>query len=315
MELVSQNRTNVRTACRLFGHCHQAYYQFKSDFQEERHKEAEIVQSVKEIREEDPGIGAFKLFLMIAVLFGKDCMPGRDAFFRILRKNKLMLKRPRPRHTTNSNHRFHKYKNMVRGFTPDAANQMWVSDITYIDLDTGPCYLHLITDAYSHKIVGWRLSDSLKASVSIEALNDAVAQAGGGDLVGLVHHSDRGIQYCCDAYVDVLRAHNITISMTEDYKPTDNAIAERVNGIIKMERVYKRHRFSDIDEARSVIGRFIVFYNDVRPHMSIGYKTPSQVHDESGPQKKMWNPKIYPSKNSKSAEKDVTLPAEKKKGR
>ena len=127
------------------------------------------------------------------------------------------------------------------------SNRLWVADITYIALSEGDvCYLHLITDAYSHMIVGWALADTLKAAVSMQALqmaiDQAVAMCGSEVLTGLIHHSDRGVQYCCDAYVSMLKEHGITISMTEDYKPTDNAIAERFNGILKVESVYPQNR-------------------------------------------------------------------------
>ncbi len=188
-----------------------------------------------------------------------------------------------------------------------SANQLWVSDITYIPLANGEvCYLHLITDAYSHKIVGWVLADTLRVSATINALQQAIEQAvemtGGENLTGLIHHSDRGVQYCCDPYVALLQKHGIAISMTEDYKPTDNAVAERINGIIKAESSHPRGRFNDIGHARNAIGRYIHFYNYRRPHMSIGYKIPAVAHLEKGIQKKMWQKKKYPSTSSNKKE-------------
>ncbi len=231
---------------------------------------------------------------MLRSTYREEWMLGRDAFLKLLRRNQLMLKRRRSRSTTNSNHRFHKWKNLIKGFTPTAPNQLWVSDITYIDLETGCCYLHLVTDAYSKKIVGWCLAHSLAAFFSLKALRMAIEQCDEESLSGLIHHSDRGIQYCCDMYVDELQSHGIRISMTEDYKPTDNAIAERVNGIIKNESVYlRKKRFATITEAREYIGRFIDFYNNRRPHMSLGYQTPEAVHRQSGEQKRMWKTIIY----------------------
>lgn len=253
-----------------------------------------MLSAVAEIRGIDPGIGGYKLWLMLRDVFGKEWMPGRDRFMSFLGRNRLLGKRPRPRHTTNSNHRYHKWKNLIKGFAPKAANQLWVSDITYIDTDEGSCYLHLVTDAYSHKIVGWTLVASLGAVFSLEALKMAIRQTGRTDLTGLIHHSDRGVQYCCDMYIEELRRHNIGISMTEDYKPTDNAIAERVNGTIKTERVYvQKHRFKDLREAREGIAGFIDFYNNRRPHMSIGMQTPSAAHGQHGEQKKHWKKKNY----------------------
>ena len=135
------------------------------------------------------------------------------------------------------------------------------------------------------------------------AIEQAISICGSDNLTGIIHHSDRGVQYCCDAYVDMLKSHGITISMTEDYKPTDNAIAERFNGILKTECVYPRKQLPTFEQAQVFISRFIQFYNHRRPHMSIGYKTPSEVHLEHGEQKKMWKNKIYHKKES-DCEKD-----------
>ena len=250
-----------------------------------------IVDAVKQIRQMDPGIGGVKLWLMSKRMFLCDWVPGRDAFLQLLRDFQLMQKRPKPRHTTNSNHRYHKYKNLIRGFVPTRPNQLWVSDITYIDLVDGCCYLHLVTDAYSRKIVGWCLSETLEAEYTLEALRMAISQATADELQGLIHHSDRGVQYCCNAYTDELNKYGIKISMTEDYKPTDNAIAERVNGTLKTEVVYREMRFKTFQDAMVRIEGFIHFYNDDRPHYSIGMKVPSDVHQEEGPQKNMWKKK------------------------
>ena len=250
-----------------------------------------IVDAVKQIRQMDPGIGGVKLWLMSKRMFLCDWVPGRDAFLQLLRDFQLMQKRPKPRHTTNSNHRYHKYKNLIRGFVPTRPNQLWVSDITYIDLVNGCCYLHLVTDAYSRKIVGWCLSETLEAEYTLQALRMAISQATADELKGLIHHSDRGVQYCCTAYTDELKKYGISISMTEDYKPTDNAIAERVNGTLKTEVVYREMRFKTFQDAMVRIEGFIRFYNDDRPHYSIGLKVPSDVHQEEGPQKNMWKKK------------------------
>ena len=145
-----------------------------------------------------------------------------------------------------------------------------------------------------------QVAESLAAVFTLKALRMAIEQAGEGDLSGLIHHSDRGIQYCCDLYVEELQKHGIQISMTEDYKPTDNALAERVNGIIKGESVYRQdRRFETYEEALEQIERFILFYNSKRPHYSIGLQTPNAVHEQSGEQKKMWKTKNY-QKNDQS---------------
>lgn len=314
MELVFECGLAVALVVRLFGRCRQAFYQSKADIKKEVEHERKVIDAVREIRSEDPGIGGYKLWLMLIAMFGRDFVPGRDRFFVLLRRKGLMLPKPKPRHTTNSNHRYHKYKNLIKGFVPVAANQLWAADITYIALAGGDvCYLHLITDAYSHKIVGWALARTLKAAISMEALrmaiNQAVAMSGSEILKGLIHHSDRGVQYCCDAYVAMLKAHEITISMCEDYNPTDNAVAESVNGKIKVESVYRQKCFNSFEHAYSVIARYIHFYNYRRPHMSIGYKIPAVVHLEQGEQKKMWKNKVYPKKQAGNENNVVSLPS------
>ena len=275
-------------------------------------RERIIIDNVLALRKEDPGLGGYKLWLMLCGLFGSGFMPGRDSFYALLRLHHLMLPPRKVRHTTDSNHRYHKWKNLVKGVVPTAANQIWVADITYIDLaDGNVCYLHLITEAYSHKIVGWALADTLRAAITMQTLEQAIGQAvsmkGSGSLKGLLHHSDRGVQYCCDDYVAMLQAHDIAISMTEDYNPTDNAIAERTNGIIKVECVYSQRHFNGMEHARNVIGRYIHFYNYSRPHMSIGYKVPAVAHLEQGEQKRMWKKKKYTSKSAKNENNNVSL--------
>ena len=214
MELVEQRNMKVATACRLFGHCRQAFYQSKADIEAEVNRDKIILDNVREIRDEDPGIGGYKLWLMLTELYGRELIPGRDSFFTLLRRHQLMLPPRKARHTTNSNHRYHKWKNLVKDIVLTSANQLWVSDITYIQLANGDvAYLHLVTDAYSRKIVGWVLADTLRAALSIQALQMAIDQAiemnGGECLKGLIHHSDRGVQYCCDAYVQKLQEYDI----------------------------------------------------------------------------------------------------------
>lgn len=304
----------VSLACRLLGHCRQAFYQSKVDIAKEAECERRVLALVRAIRTEDPRIGGYKLWLMLIGMYGREHVPGRDRFFVMLRRRGLMLPKPKPRHTTNSNHRYRKWKNLIKDFTPMEANQLWVADITYIALADGDvCYLHLITDAYSRKIVGWALADTLKATVSMQALQMAIDQAaamrGSDTLAGLIHHSDRGVQYCCDAYVSMLKKHGIAISMTEDYKPTDNAIAERFNGILKVESVYPQKQLPTLEHAQRLIPRFINFYNNARPHMSIGYKMPAVAHMEQGEQKRMWKKRIYRQNNDIDENNGISLPS------
>lgn len=273
-------RTCVDALAELFGRSRDAFY--KHDIEKHEKKkfnDAFIVESVKELRQDAPMIGGYKLFLMLQFLY-PDKMMGRDRFYRLLHKHHLMLKPAGKRHTTDSNHHFHKWKNLIKGFAPDAPRQLFVADITYIETNEGVCYLHLVTDAYTREIVGWALSDTLHAVHTLSALRHAVGQSQKYDLSKLIHHSDRGIQYCCNQYVEYLQSIGSRISMTEDYKPTDNAIAERVNGIIKSEWLYVMQRPKDIGRAREMLNKIIDFYNTRRPHMSIGMKTPLQKRIE-----------------------------------
>lgn len=229
--------------------------------------EKEILDTVRDIRHEAPGIGAYKLYLMLKELY-PDGMRGRDWFYGLLHKSQLMLKPGKRRHTTSSNHPYRKYKNMIKELTVNRINQLWVADITYIDTDEGVAYLHLLTDAFTHEIIGWVLSDSLVASNTVTALEMGISRMSHMGIDGLIHHSDRGVQYCCNQYIDRLQAIKATISMTEDYKPTDNAIAERVNGIIKQEWLYRMKRPPDVVAARESLAGIIDFYNNRRPHRS-----------------------------------------------
>lgn len=268
---------SIGCLCALFGKTREGYYSVSNDtLQKRMEKEREILRKVREIREMAPGIGAYKMFLILKGIFLSE-MPGRDWFYSLVHRHHLMLKPQRRRHTTNSNHNYRKYKNLIKGFKPLCINQLWVADITYIDTDCGVCYLHLLTDAYTHEIIGWVVSENLLAENTVTALDMALHNFEGYDLSSLVHHSDRGSQYCCNNYIGKLQERGISISMTEDSKPTDNAIAERVNGIIKQEWIYRMKRFRDLKDAREQIGKIIEFYNNDRPHMSNGMLTPAEM--------------------------------------
>ena len=241
--------------------------------------EKKIVDHARQLREEAPGIGAYKMFIILKDIF-LDVMPGRDRFYKIITKNGLMLKPERRRHTTNSNHNYRKYRNLIKDLVLNHPNQLWVADITYIETDDGVVYLHLVTDAWTHEIIGWVVSDTLMAVNTIAALKMAIEHTRGIDLSGLTHHSDRGSQYCSNAYVDLLKSINASISMTEDYKPTDNAVAERVNGIIKQEWLYRMKRPKNLEDANNIIRDIINFYNNKRPHMSNNMITPVQKRED-----------------------------------
>lgn len=258
----------METLCRLFGKTREGYYSVSRERRAQRAlTEKEIIEKVREVRSRAPGIGAFKLFLILKEIF-LDRMTGRDRFYAMMHKNGLMLKPPRRRHTTCSNHNLHKYKFVARGFRPVAPNQLWVADITYIETEEGVVYLHLLTDAYTHEIIGWVLSDTLLAENTVAALDQAIALVGYIGFANLMHHSDRGSQYCSNIYVARLLSIGATISMTEDYKPTDNAVAERVNGIIKQEWLYRQKRPANKAEAEQIIAQIVDFYNNERPHLN-----------------------------------------------
>jgi transposase InsO family protein len=203
---------------------------------------------------------------------------GRDAFFDLLQASNLLVRRKKRKiYTTQSFHWYRKYPNKIKGLTPNGPNQIWVSDITYWKINCGYVYISLITDAYSRKIVGYNLADTLDAIETTQALKNAL-----GDLqkkpIGLIHHSDRGLQYCSSGYVKLLKDHQIEISMTENGDPYENALAERVNGILKEEYLYD-YSVDSLDQARLVLDFVIKIYNTERPHLSCSYKTPEFVHE------------------------------------
>jgi transposase InsO family protein len=250
------------------------------------------VREVQQIREKHKRIGGRKLYFMLQPFLQEhNIKMGRDALFTMLSANFLLVrKRKRLIKTTNSYHRFKKYPNLIRGFVATAINQLWVSDITYWKINgTKHVYISLITDVYSHKIVGYHVAETLAVIETIKALNNALLALGPKRPIQLVHHSDRGFQYCNPDYVNLLLANKIGISMTENSDPLENALAERVNGIIKEEYLYA-YEVSNIKEARSLLDNVIDLYNNERPHMSIGNLMPNQVHQTSEliEAKKLW---------------------------
>ena len=246
-----------------------------------------ILTLVINIREKQNRIGGRKLLHLISKELPAEMLLGRDAFFDLLREKGMLVRKKRYRaYTTNSFHHYHKYQNLIKEFIPNKPNQLWVSDITYIKTDAGFVYLYLITDAYSRKIIGWCLSDTLEAQNATKALQMAIKQLP-IDTKNLIHHSDRGIQYCCTKYVNFLQRHNINISMTENSNPYENAIAERVNGILKTEWLYDM-QIANYSEAKTTIKEIIHIYNTLRPHSSIAMLTPEQAHQTNGYLKKLW---------------------------
>jgi transposase InsO family protein len=214
---------------------------------------------------------------------------GRDALFDLLSANHMLIrKRKRKVHTTNSFHWLRKYPNLIKDFVPTAPNQLWVSDITYWEIETGFVYISFITDAYSHKIVGFHVAESLESAETIKALEMALQNLSPDLQNNLIHHSDRGVQYCHHKYVKLLKDNNIQISMTENGDPLENAIAERLNGIIKEEYLMDKI-IRNIGEARDLLKQSVVLYNEDRPHNSISNNVPSDVHDNKSIEtKRLW---------------------------
>jgi putative transposase len=278
------------------GYTPQAYHKKQKRNVLQLSQEQLILQQIDAIRKYQPRCGGRKLFIMLQPFFkAHQVTMGRDQFFDLLRTNKLLVRRiKRSVHTTNSKHHFHRYPNMVKDFTPLKAHEMWVADITYIPLKNRFAYLFLITDAYSRKIVGFHVSDDMKVSSATVALRKALAQKPAETIV--IHHSDRGIQYCSTAYVQLLQQHHAHISMTQNGDPYENAIAERVNGILKSELISRY--YDTIDIASIHIARCITIYNYKRRHSSLNWQIPNDVHQQQGPQIKRW--KNYPYNNTKN---------------
>jgi transposase InsO family protein len=201
---------------------------------------------------------------------------GRDHLFELLRAHNLLIRRRRnARQTTDSRHRLDKHRNRIRDLEITRPNQVYVADITYLQTLEGFCYLALLTDAYSRKIVGYDVSRSLSIEGSLRALEMALKALPG--TLPLIHHSDRGIQYCSHAYVDLLMKHGVQISMTEDNHVYENAKAERVNGILKNEFLLDE-TLASVDVAKQLVPDSIQIYNNERLHLSLNYQTPAMKH-------------------------------------
>ena len=284
-------RVGLGKFCRLLGITRQAYYQHFW-YQEQLVFEDElIVCEVLKIRKNHRHMGGRKLYeLLQPFLLAHQIKMGRDRLFDILSANYLLVRRKKKQTiTTNSFHRFKKYPNLIRGFVPTFPNQLWVSDITYWRINSSFVYISFVTDAYSKKIVGYHLGDSLQTSETIQALKMALSNLSvkNNKTLQLMHHSDRGTQYCSNEYVQLLETNNIGISMTENGDPLENAIAERVNGIIKDEYL-NDYQINSVEDARKLLDVVIHLYNNERPHMSIGNLTPNQVHQNNIKTEKLW---------------------------
>lgn len=265
----------VRHLCQIHGISRQAYYKHQKSEERRVIGEDLVVQLVRQERKQQPMIGGKKLYHLHRSTFRKlDGGIGRDRLFAILRKHGLLVHcKRRYIRTTQSHHRFRVYRNLIGDLKINRSNQVFVSDITYLSLSDRFCYLSLITDVYSRKIVGYQLSLSLSIEGSVKALKMALKQVKCSD--GLIHHSDRGIQYCSRPYTEVLKAYGVQISMTEQNHVYENALAERVNGILKTEYLLDCP-FKSYEQACHAVAEAIKTYNEKRPHMSIGMEIPAQ---------------------------------------
>ena len=263
--------------CRGVKISRQGYYQERRERRREKIAEEIVITAVKSIRRHHPRMGVRKIQEKIKdVLKSQGVMTGRDRLYRILRPKGLLIRRRRQRiKTTDSKHGFRIYPDLHREPVLTGPHQMLVSDLTYLDTDEGPLYMALITDAWSRKIIGYEVSDNLEAIGCLRALEKACKQLPEG--ANPIHHSDRGSQYCCGAYIYRLKQQGITISMTQDGNCYDNAMAERMNGILKTEYLLG-DRFRTKGQARTACRQAIELYNTDRPHLALKYKTPEQVH-------------------------------------
>jgi len=277
----------IGTICSLFGKSRQAWYDTQQRKSQDDLQETFVLKLVEEIRQEMPRLGTQKLHYMLGDRLAEHQIKiGRDKFYDLLGRHGYLLRyRRRKPYTTDSHHRFKKYPNLIRDLMLTSAGQLWVSDITYIRSGSGFNYLSLVTDAYSRKIVGYSLWPSLESVGAIKALE--MALSGNKRSKDVVHHSDRGVQYCCNDYVRCIQKACIQLSMTEKGDPYENAIAERVNGILKTEFGLSGHFMSN-NLAQEAVNKAIDTYNNLRPHASCDYLTPAIAHDRNGPLNKRW---------------------------
>jgi putative transposase len=292
-------KVGIAVLCRLFGKTRHAYYDSLWRKESSLVKEDIILQEAINIRKDLPRLGTRKLHFVIQnKLISHQISFGRDYLFDLLSEHKLLIRqRKRKAITTDSRHWMRKYSNLVKRLEITRPEQVWVSDITYIRLTNQWGYLSLITDAYSRKIMGYCFRQDLAAEGCIEALKMALNNRFYNQSI--IHHSDRGSQYCSHNYVDLLLKNNIAISMTENGDPYENALAERMNGIIKTEfNLYSS--LLGFEQTRNKISKSIKSYNELRPHASCDYLTPNQAHLQSDILNKRWknyNKSFYKEKS------------------
>ena len=281
---------SISSTCELLGVSRQVYYRAIKSRQKRQVVAGRVLDLVQSVRMEQPRIGTRKLYHILKEQL-RQLGVGRDRLFAILRANKMLILPRRNYHiTTNSHHRFRKHNNLIETISPVRPEQIWVADITYVGTRENPMYLFLITDAYSKKIVGYYVSDTLETSGAAKALQLAIKNRAYPERL-LIHHSDRGLQYCSDSYQEVLNKSTIACSMTESYDPYQNAVAERINGILKHEFLTNTKNMSLV-MMRKIVKQSITIYNTKRPHLSCEMLTPEQMHIQDAIKIKSYKKKI-----------------------
>jgi len=279
--------TSLASICRLLGMSRQAYYQYWWHNEDISIEQELVIKQVTQMKKDHRHMGTRKIYELIQpFLIDHQIKMGRDALFTLLAGHGMLVKRYKRRiSTTDSYHMYRKFPNLIKDFVPLGPNQLWVSDITYWRINERFLYISFITDAYSRKIVGYNIAETLLSVETVKALK--MALKGAENISFLHHHSDRGLQYCCNEYIQILEEHEVRISMTESGDPRDNAIAERLNGIIKNEYL-KSYKVNGLAEGKQVLDFVIRLYNDERPHMSLGYLTPNLIHAGKAKPDQLW---------------------------
>lgn len=300
----NRNKRVIKLLCRIINISTQSYYQANKRFIKDEMSQDLIIQEVLNLRQVHKRVGTRKMLTHIQE-FGKRIgfQIGRDAFFRLLEEHNLLIRNHRRNApiTTLSKHRYKRYPNIIIGVVPTRSNQIWVSDITYVEVEKcNYAYLSLVTDMYSRKIVGFCLNKNLSAEGPLQALKMAINSSNKAYLQMLIHHSDRGVQYCCNDYINLLKENEINISMTRNGDPLENAIAERVNGIIKNE--YQLTIGYSFKTLENKITEAIFHYNNYRKHLSIEGMTPSEAHQKTGDLKRHWKTHYKASTTTKETQ-------------
>jgi len=292
--LYKREGSNITQACALLGYSKQAYYKSLVKQEKQAFQTDILIDLIRKKRGLwKKGSGKNLLASLQDELKKHHIKIGRDKFYAFLKEHELLIKRRKTKpYGTNSHHHYYKHPNLIKELVVERINHLWVSDMTYIYVRSIEkwSYLFLITDVYNREVIGYCLSLKPDGAAAVSALRQALRNRGiTKQSLPLYHHSDRGIQYCCHKYVKILDGLDVNISMTENSDPRENAIAERVNGILKIEFTEGRKlEFSTFKQGQKKIKEIIQFYNEQRPHSSIERMTPAQARNCTRPLKRLW---------------------------